>query len=209
MFDLDGTLWDSTVTVARAWDAVVRELHPGHPEIDQAAIRGVMGLAHRELSQRLFPDLSPAVRERLVQACYAREDAWLRREGARVYPGVPQGLAALAARYPLAIVSNCQRGYIETFFAVTGLAALFGEAECHGNTGKSKGENLADVVRRGGMRRAVFVGDTAGDEAAAGQAGIPFLHAAYGFGQPVAPCPTFADFGALTAYLLGADSTAS
>ncbi len=203
VFDLDGTLWDSTVTVARAWDAVVRERFPGHRGIDRAAIRSVMGLAHRELGERLFPELAPAERERLVQACYAQEAAWLRRDGALVYPGVPEGLAALAARYPLAIVSNCQRGYIETFFAVTNLAARFRDAECHGNTGRSKGENLADVVRRCGMRRAVFVGDTAGDEAAAAQAGVPFLHAGYGFGQPSAPCPSFADFAALTAYLLG------
>ena len=38
-----------------------------------------------------------------------------------------------------------------------------------------------------GLREAVYVGDTAGDEAAARFAGIPFIHTAYGFGKAVSP----------------------
>ena len=33
----------------------------------------------------------------------------------------------------------------------------------------------------------MYVGDTSGDEAAAREAGIPFFHAAYGFGKAEAP----------------------
>jgi len=204
VFDLDGTLWDSTATVARAWDAVARERIPGHPGLTRADMRGVMGLAHAEIAQRIFPRLALALREPVVQACYAAEEELLRREGAPVYAGVREGLAALAARYPLAIVSNCQRGYIETFFAVTGTQPLFCDSECHGNTGLSKGENLLALVTRRRMAQAVYVGDTAGDEAAAAQAGMPFIHVRYGFGQPRGPCPAAADFAELTRMLLQA-----
>lgn len=203
VFDLDGTLWDSTATIARAWNAVVRASLPGRTPISQASIQGVMGLAHTELSAALFPDVPKIQREQLVEECYATEEAWLKREGARVYPGVREGLAKLAAHTPLAIVSNCQRGYIETFYVVTGLGGLFRDAECHGNTGETKAENLAALIRRQGFQRPVYVGDTAGDERAAALAGVPFLHAAYGFGRPAGPCPSFQDFPALTAYLLG------
>lgn len=202
VFDLDGTLWDATATVARAWDAVVRARLPGCRGIDQAVIRSVAGLTHAALSRAVFPDLPEGERERLMQECYATDRAWLRRDGALLYPGVTEGLRALAARYPLAIVSNCERGYIETFYAVTGLGPRFQDAECHGRTGKSKAENLADVVRRQSFARPVYVGDTAGDESAAAEAGVPFIHAAYGFGQPVKRCLSFADFPALTRYLL-------
>lgn len=204
VFDLDGMLWDSTSTVARAWDAVARARVPGHPGVTRADIRAVMGLAHAEIAQRIFPRLAPVQREPVVQACYAAEEALLRREGATVYAGVPSGLVALAARYPLAIVSNCQRGYIETFFAVTGLKHLFCDAECHGNTGLDKGKNLSALVARQGMAQAVYVGDTAGDEAAAAQAGVAFIHVRYGFGQPLAPCPAVVDFAELTRFLLDA-----
>ncbi len=204
VFDLDGTLWDATATVARAWDAVARQWIPGHPGVIRADIRGVMGLAHAEIARRIFPQLDPAQREAVVQACYTAEAELLRREGAMVYAGVRDGLAALAVRYPLAIVSNCQRGYIETFFAVTGLERLFCDAECHGNTGLSKGENLMTLAGRCGMARAVFVGNTAGDEAAAEQAGVLFIHVRYGFGQPLGACPAVADFAELTRVLLEA-----
>ena len=39
------------------------------------------------------------------------------------------------------------------------------------------------VIERNRLDRAVYLGDTLGDQRAAEEAGIPFLHAAYGFGQ--------------------------
>jgi phosphoglycolate phosphatase len=43
-------------------------------------------------------------------------------------------------------------------------------------------------MERNGIERAIYVGDTMGDCEAARAAGIPFLHAAYGFGSvPDAP----------------------
>lgn len=38
-------------------------------------------------------------------------------------------------------------------------------------------------MERNHLRRPVYVGDTAMDQEAARLAGIPFLHAAYGFGK--------------------------
>jgi phosphoglycolate phosphatase len=195
VFDLDGTLWDSTVTVAAAWDAAVRTRHPDHPPIRQADIRAVMGLAHRELLERLFPRYPLAEQEALAALCYAEEERRLRTEGAPVYPGVREGLEILAARFPLFIVSNCQAGYIETFLDLTGMGERFSDFECHGNTGRGKPENLAGLLRRNRIACALLVGDTAGDEQAARTVGIPFLHAAYGFGlaeRPDARCGDFA-----------------
>jgi phosphoglycolate phosphatase len=42
-------------------------------------------------------------------------------------------------------------------------------------------------MARNGLKKAVYVGDTAGDEKAARDAGCSFIHAAYGFGQAEAP----------------------
>ena len=41
---------------------------------------------------------------------------------------------------------------------------------------------LSLVVKRGGFERAIYVGDTQGDFEGAVHAGLPFVHAAYGFG---------------------------
>ena len=49
--------------------------------------------------------------------------------------------------------------------------------------GSRKGENIRLVMRRNGFDHAVYIGDTVKDQEAAVLAGVPFIHAAYGFGQ--------------------------
>ncbi len=183
IFDLDGTLWDSTATVAAAWSAVVRRMGQPHRTIAPGEIAAVMGKPHRELCRALLPGLPEARQEALALECYAEEERRLHAEGGQLFPGVREGLATLARQVPLFIVSNCQRGYIETFLDWSGLRPLFRDTECHGNTGADKAENLRRLMRRNGLCAPCFVGDTESDRLAAAQAGLPFVHAAYGFGQ--------------------------
>ena len=42
-------------------------------------------------------------------------------------------------------------------------------------------------MERNGYGKAVYIGDTAKDQEAAQTAGIPFIHATYGFGKAIAP----------------------
>ncbi|HKI97967.1 MAG TPA: HAD family hydrolase [bacterium] len=201
IFDLDGTLWDSTETVAGAWTAVLRRM--GQPErtVTPTDIAALMGRTHRDICHALLPGLPEPRQESLMLACYAAEESALHARGGRLYPGVREGLTALAARVPLFIVSNCQRGYIETFLAWSGLAALFRDHECHGNTGADKAENLRRVVGRNGLRAPLYVGDTEGDRQAAEAAALSFVHAAWGFGDAPQAAVRMADFTALTCWL--------
>ncbi len=201
IFDLDGTLWDSTATVAQAWTAVVQRMGQPQRIITAAEIAGVMGLAHRELCQRLLPGLAAAEQEALALACYAEEERRLHALGGTLYPGVAEGLAHLAPHWPLFIVSNCQQGYIETFLAWSGLGRLFTDFECHGNTGADKAENLRRVVARNGLHAPWYVGDTRGDQDAAAAAGLPFVHAAYGFGRGVRAPAVLGQFSDLLVHL--------
>ncbi len=194
VFDLDGTLWDATEAVAEAWDAAVRSRHPGHPPVTRSDILGVMGLPHRAILERIFPQHPRTEQEQLAVLCYAEEERRLRAQGAALFPGVRDGLARLGERYPLFIVSNCQAGYIETFLDSTGLQTRFRDFECHGRTGRSKAENLASLIGRNRLGAVLMVGDTPGDEEAARAVGAPFLHAAYGFGTARAPDRRCADF---------------
>ena len=57
------------------------------------------------------------------------------------------------------------------------------DTECYGDTKKSKGENIRLVIERNHLQNCVYVGDTKGDCEAAKAAGIPFIFAAYGFGN--------------------------
>lgn len=198
LFDLDGTLWDSVDAVCASWNLALAELAPEYAgTVTRQRMRACMGLLMDEIVRRLMPGLEGARLHRVLEGVLRAENSYVAEHGGVLYPRVPETLAALAARYPLFIVSNCQDGYIEAFFHAHGLGSYFTDYEDPGRTGLPKGDNIALVVARNGLRRPLYIGDTQGDWDAARRAGVPFLHAAYGFGQ-VAPCvPAVSEFAGL------------
>ena len=65
-----------------------------------------------------------------------------------------------------------------------GLTHLIRGHLCFGDTGTEKGQTILELMRRHGMTEAVYIGDTQGDYEATLVAEIPFIWAAYGFGNP-------------------------
>jgi phosphoglycolate phosphatase len=185
IFDLDGTLWDTTEACAVGWNAALAELQLEHPPITPADIASIMGLPHDEIFARVFPALHETQHRLLAPVCFRHEEESIRRLGGRLYPGVAETLPRLER--PLAIVSNCQPGYIELFLELQGWHALFADFECHGNTRLSKGSNLRLVSERQGWKHPLYVGDTMGDELAARQAGVAYSQVSYGFGEARRP----------------------
>lgn len=181
IFDLDGTLWDSTGVIRPVWNGVL-SAH-GREALDEAAFGALMGLTKAEIAARVLPTLEEAARIAVVDECFSAEQLELRRVGGQLYPGLRDTLEALRDRYALFIVSNCAPGYLDAFFEAHGLRPFFADWETHGGTGLSKGENLRLVCERNRLERAWMIGDTPSDYAAALQAGLPFIHAAYGFGR--------------------------
>ena len=82
---------------------------------------------------------------------------------------------------------------------------LFLDYEEWERTGLTKGENIRLVMERNGYRKAVYVGDTRKDQEAAQAAGIPFVHAAYGFGEADVPDGTIASLADLPALIRQGD----
>ena len=199
LFDLDGTLWNSSAEVTASWNIVLQREGVDRPPFTDVDIAGVMGLTLPDIAARLLPALPRERQLALIDACCEEENIYLAAHGASVYP-TSEELAALAARYPLFVVSNCQAGYIEAFYEGTGLGVYFKDFESAGNTGLPKWDNIALVVKRQGLKRPVYVGDTDWDYQAARRAGVPFIHAAYGFGQ-VEGVPAIRRFGELDGLL--------
>ncbi len=183
LFDLDGTLWDATAGVAKSWTLGLEQLGIHRTPITVEELFPCMGLLLPDIVERLVPGLSPGIQEKVISHCCKVENDYLARHGAPLYPGEENALAALGKRYPLFVVSNCEKGYIEAYFAGTGMGTYFTDFESAGNTGLTKAENIALVVKRQGLKNPVYVGDTALDYQSAAQAGVPFIHAAYGFGR--------------------------
>ncbi len=202
IFDLDGTLWDSSASCAKGWNQALGDLGKSGRVITDGDIKGIMGLPKDQIFEKVFPDAKPHEREKIGDACYQKEIDVIRSEGGILFPGVEEGLEKLGARYPLFIVSNCDEYYLDAFFAASGLRRCFKDAECYGATGRPKGDNIRLVVERNGLKSAAYIGDTAGDQIAAGRAGVAYFHVEYGFGEPQSACLKFADFEELTEFFL-------
>jgi len=182
LFDLDGTLWNAVPQVAESWTLGLKQLGIPRPPVTAQELFPCMGLLLPDIVERLIPGLSPEEQDRVIRHCTKVENDYLARHGAALYPGEEEVLAALSQTYSLFVVSNCEKGYIEAYFSGSGLGKYFTGFESAGNTGLTKAENIALVVRRHGLKAPIYVGDTILDCQSATQAGVPFLHAAYGFG---------------------------
>jgi len=148
----------------------------------------------------LFPDLSDSEQRALGPQLAQAEEIAVRAQGGRLYDGVGEGLARLAARRPVLLLSNCHRWYLEVFLEQSGFEKLFTDTLCHGDTGLAKDGNLALLRERHGFASPAYAGDTDGDRRACARAGYEFVYAAYGFGVLDAE-PAFASFEALCAHL--------
>lgn len=198
IFDLDGTLWDTTEVSARAWNVILRE--DGRSSLVTTAdiLKREFGKTMTAIAESLFPELDERSREELLLKCCSSQAAFLEKAGPELlYPNVKETLAQLSENCRLYIVSNCQTGYIEQFMSKYGLEPLITDTECFGNTGKGKAENIRYLVERNHLEDAAYVGDTAGDYDSATKAGVPFIFASYGYGTVGKSVPAISRFSQL------------
>jgi len=183
IFDLDGTLWDSTEGVAAAWQSAKEEYGHVKNDITAASIGGIAGMAYDAIYEFLFPELNDEQREEFKAKCAKKELEVLNSKGGILYPGLVEALAALSEKYKLFIVSNCQSGYIEAFLNYYKFHDYFAGHQCYGTKSRPKAENIRDVVNDYHLKAPVYVGDTQGDYESSRKAGVPFIFVSYGFGE--------------------------
>ena len=191
LFDLDGTLWDSSIPVVEAFNIVLAKQPDIERQITLQDMQSWMGLPMDEIGRRLLGGCGISeerIRE-IMRACETYEIEYLLQRGGVPYPDLEEVLKELSQKYFLAIVSNCQKGYIEAFLDFYHLNEYIKDKESFGGTGLSKGENIRLVCGRNHLDKAIYLGDIEGDYRSACMAGIPFVHAAYGFGTISDPVP--------------------
>ena len=169
IFDLDGTLWNSTETIYSVWQ---KEFGLSEEKLDS-----LMGKTKEEIIEYLNID---SIKLDKVQN---KENEQIKKIGGRIFAGVLEIIPKISQKYNLYIVSNCQDGYIESFLDYYKLRNYFKDYICNGNTGKNKINNLKMLIKKNKIKNAIFIGDTKSDLDAANKSVIPFLYATFGFGN--------------------------
>lgn len=184
IFDIDGTLWDSTDLVAIGYNLHFQELGLPH-RVTGNDLKKLFGRTMDAIADIMLSDIPAPRRYEIMVGCMDREHDVLAADPCRIaFPGVVETLTRLAGEHRLFIASNCQKGYPELLMEKLGIGHLISGHICFGDTGLSKGESVKLLMERHGITDAVYIGDTQGDLDASRVAGIPFVRCAYGFGQP-------------------------
>ena len=183
IFDLDGTLWNTVDSCLKATSLVKEEHKDITRDVTREQIESAMGKTSDEIINIYYGYLPREKGEEYANEAFSKNVENLLKEGGRLYPNTRETIINLSKKYKLYIVSNCVKGYIESFFNTSGLKDYFDDYESYGNTLLSKGENIKLVIERNNLQNPIYVGDTSGDMEGAKIAGIPFVYAAYGFGD--------------------------
>ena len=130
IFDLDGSLWDSSDGIVATWGLVLENYPDIHKTVSAQELASNFGLPLDEIARRMFPEQTEALRQQLMQECCDKENEYLAEHGGRLYPKLKETLCRLSERYPLFIVSNCQDGYIQSFYQGNRTAEFFKDCEC-------------------------------------------------------------------------------
>ena len=183
IFDLDGTLWNTVDSCLKATSFVKEEHSDITRDVTKEQIESAMGKTSDEIVNIYYGYLPREKGEEYANEAFNKNVDNLLKEGGTLYPNTRDTIIKLSKKYKLYIVSNCVKGYIESFLNTSGLKDYFSDYESYGNTLLSKGENIKLVIKRNNLKNPIYVGDTKGDMEASNYAGIPFVYAAYGFGK--------------------------
>lgn len=186
IFDVDGTIWDSTPVVEDAWNEAFRAAGY-NVEVTAKRLQGLFGLPMDDIIKDIIPEATEQERLRFAPFCFKAEHDYIAERGGVVYDGIEDMLKILSEKYPLFIVSNCQAGYIELMLEKTGFGKYFKDHLCPGDTDLLKADNIKLICERNAIKNPVYVGDTQMDANACKEAEVPIVFAAYGFGNVAEP----------------------
>lgn len=183
IFDMDGTLWDAAQPASEGFTAAIRKDGRYDKVITIDDIHKNFGKTLYEIGANWFPDEKPEVQAELIKMCVVGQyDSMWKCEYDIRYEGVEETIKEMSKSCGLYIVSNCLDGYIEMFYDKYGQQKYFKDYAFLNHPGRNKAENIRLMVEKHGLTDAVYVGDIQGDADASAEAGVPFIHAAYGYG---------------------------
>ena len=188
LFDLDGTLTNSLPGIARSIQHVLRIMSPAATTIPtEEELRWCVGPPLRELFQRLLITTDQSVIEKAVELYIERYERIGFRES-RVYPGVPEMLAAVSVGRRLILVTSKLTESAEKVLAEFSLRNYFEGVYGTDHHGKpsDKSELVHTAIKRHQLspQTTAIVGDRHHDIIAGKANGLFTIGVTYGYGTP-------------------------
>lgn len=201
IFDMDGTLWDAVDSYCHIWNVCfwrsgVRRI------VGRDELVACMGLSLSEIYNRLDSRREIADADAFLALVEAEEERLMPKLGGRPYPGVAEGIRQLSERYSIFLLSNCGETGLANMMRHLEISGYIKEAVTYGATRRSKSENMRMLKEKYGLLQPVYVGDTESDCRQTHLAGLPFVHAAYGFGHCANPDMAVSSFRELTDFFI-------
>ena len=178
LFDLDGTLLNTLEDLLDAANYALAQC--GYPPRTLEQMRKSVGNGAEHQLRTSLPEGTPRDEVLRVLGVYKPYYTAHCQIKTKPYAGIPEALAALGARYPLAIVSNKPDAAVKTL-----CADIFPGIYARGESPDCPRKPAADMVYKAmasiGVETCIYVGDSDVDVLTANNAGVPCLSVLWGF----------------------------
>lgn len=175
LFDLDGTLLDTLDDLMDGVNYALAQF--GYPQRTRQEIRRFVGNGAANLLQRSVPQGENWEKPLEVFQPYYREHCQIKTAP---YPGIPEALAELQKRYPMAIISNKPDKATKKLCAQY-FPGIYAQGEIPGCPRKPAPDMILHGMEQIGVDRCIYVGDSEVDVLTARNAGMRCLSVLWGF----------------------------
>lgn len=178
LFDLDGTLLDTLEDLKDSVNYALAQY--GCPPRTLGEIREFIGNGAKKLIERSLPgkEDDPNVEE--VLATYQSYYKTHSKIKTKPYQGIPEALAEISAKYPVAIVSNKPDAATKVL-----CKEFFGDVYARGESTDCPRKPAPDMLQKAmeaiGVEQCIYVGDSEVDVLTAKNLGVKCLSVLWGF----------------------------
>lgn len=175
IFDLDGTLLDTLGDLHAATNHVLAQF--GYPQRTIEEVCRFVGNGAARLIHLAVPE---GAEEGPVLAAFQSYYAAHCDILTKPYDGIPEALAVLGEKYPLAVVSNKPDRAVKELAKIY-FPALFARGESTDCPRKPAPDMVHKAMEAIGVERCIYVGDSDVDIVTAKNAGVPCISVTWGF----------------------------
>ena len=182
IFDFDGTLVDSEITIYQCFQSITNYLAP---ERINYAKNILIGPPLRDTASEILGPNHQDQLDEFVKLFIEMHDEHAIKN-TQPYPGVIETLKKLSSKeIPMAIATNKRNAPTIKLINYFGWQEYFISIECSDsyNQIRNKDEMIQEILKNNNFNKAYFVGDTVNDGLSANLNQLPFILALYGYGR--------------------------